>query len=59
MADIGHIERDEMLRATNMGIGMIAVVHPSNVAAMTATLQSPYYIIGKIVPGEPVVTYRS
>src|ERR1044071_9040906 len=28
MAEIGHIERDEMLRATNMGIGMIAVVHP-------------------------------
>jgi phosphoribosylformylglycinamidine cyclo-ligase len=59
MAEIGHIERDEMLRATNMGIGMIAVVHPSNVAAMTATLKSPYSIIGEIVPGEPIVTYRS
>jgi len=59
MADIGHIERDEMLRATNMGIGMIAVVHPSNVAAMTATLKSPHYIIGEIVPGDPIVTYRS
>src|SRR5262249_15677248 len=29
MADIGKIERDEMLRATNMGIGMVAVVRPA------------------------------
>src|SRR5215831_6632751 len=32
MAEIGHIDRDEMLRATNMGIGMVAVVKPANVA---------------------------
>jgi phosphoribosylformylglycinamidine cyclo-ligase len=59
MADIGKIERDEMLRATNMGIGMVVVVKPVNVAPFTATLKTPYYQIGKIIPGEPRVTYRS
>lgn len=62
MAEIGHIEQDEMLRATNMGIGMVVVVHPSNVDALIATLKAsntPSYRIGEIVPGEPVVTYRT
>jgi phosphoribosylformylglycinamidine cyclo-ligase len=59
MADIGKIERDEMLRATNMGIGMVIVVRPSNLDALTATLQTPYYRIGQIVPGSPRVTYRT
>jgi phosphoribosylformylglycinamidine cyclo-ligase len=59
MAQIGSIERDEMLRATNMGIGMVVVVRPGNLAALTATLQTPYYRIGRIIPGEPRVTYRT
>jgi phosphoribosylformylglycinamidine cyclo-ligase len=59
MADIGKIERDEMLRATNMGIGMVIVVRPSNLEALTATLAMPYYQIGRIIPGEPRVTYKS
>jgi phosphoribosylformylglycinamidine cyclo-ligase len=58
MAEIGHIERDEMLRATNMGIGMVVVVRPSNLEALTATLTTPYHQIGRIIPGEPRVTYR-
>jgi len=48
-----------MLRATNMGIGMIAVVRPSDLPSFTATLQTPWFEIGRIVPGEPRVTYRS
>jgi phosphoribosylformylglycinamidine cyclo-ligase len=59
IARLGNIERAEMLRATNMGIGMIAVVRPSNVDAFTATLKTPFYRIGRIVPGEPRVTYRT
>jgi phosphoribosylformylglycinamidine cyclo-ligase len=59
MAEIGKIDRDEMLRATNMGIGMVIVVQPSNIDALTATLKTPYYQIGRIIPGEPRVTYRS
>src|SRR2546421_1291423 len=59
MADIGKIDRDEMLRATNMGIGMVIVVRPSNLDALTATLKMPHYQIGRIIPGDPRVTYRS
>jgi phosphoribosylaminoimidazole (AIR) synthetase len=59
MADIGKMDRDEMLRATNMGIGMVIVVHPSNLDGLTATLKTPYYQIGRIIPGEPRVTYRT
>src|SRR5262245_15357711 len=59
MADIGKIERDEMLRATNMGIGMIIVVRPSNLDALTAALRTPHYQIGRIIPGPPQVTYRT
>jgi phosphoribosylformylglycinamidine cyclo-ligase len=59
IAQLGNIERMEMLRATNMGIGMIAVVRPANVDAFTATLKTPHYRIGNIIPGEPRVTYRT
>jgi phosphoribosylformylglycinamidine cyclo-ligase len=59
MADIGKIERDEMLRSTNMGIGMVVVVRPSNLDALTSTLKPPFYPIGRIIPGEPRVTYRT
>ena len=58
MAEIGHIDLDEMLRATNMGIGMVLVVRPTNLGAVTATLKTPYYQVGRIIPGEPRVTYR-
>jgi len=59
IAVIGHVEEHEMLRATNMGIGMIAVVNPSKVSDFTSTLKTPWYEIGKIIPGEPHVTYRA
>ena len=59
IATIGNVEQHEMLRATNMGIGMIAVVRPSNVQAFTATLKLPWYQIGKIIPGQPIVSYTA
>lgn len=59
MADIGKIERDEMLRATNMGVGMVVVVRPSNLEALKTVLKTPHYQIGRIIPGEPRVTYRT
>jgi phosphoribosylformylglycinamidine cyclo-ligase len=59
LADLGKIEQSEMLRATNMGIGMIAVVHPENVDAFTNTVKSDAYRIGEIAPGEPRVTYHT
>jgi phosphoribosylformylglycinamidine cyclo-ligase len=59
MARIGRIEQTEMLRATNMGIGMVAVVRPTNVDDFIATLETPNYRIGQIIPGEPRVSYRA
>ncbi len=59
MAEIGQIDRDEMLRATNMGIGMVIVVRPSNLDTVKATLTMPCYEIGRIISGEPRVTYRA
>jgi phosphoribosylformylglycinamidine cyclo-ligase len=58
MARLGNIQQDEMLRATNMGVGMVIVVRPSNLDALLATLKTPHYQIGRIIPGEPRVTYR-
>jgi phosphoribosylformylglycinamidine cyclo-ligase len=58
IAEMGNVEKKEMLRATNMGIGLIAVVHPSNFDAFVATLKTPWYKIGTIIPGEPRVSYR-
>jgi phosphoribosylformylglycinamidine cyclo-ligase len=59
LARLGNIEQREMLRATNMGVGMVIVVRPSNLDAVLATLKTPHYQIGRIIPGEPRVTYRS
>jgi phosphoribosylformylglycinamidine cyclo-ligase len=59
MARIGKIEHTEMLRATNMGIGMVVVVRTSNVDDFVATLETPHYRIGQIIPGEPRVSYRA
>lgn len=54
IARLGGVERDEMLRATNMGVGMIAVVRPESVGAFGDAVDGAHYVIGKIVeaPGE-------
>jgi phosphoribosylaminoimidazole (AIR) synthetase len=59
MARIGKIDESEMLRATNMGIGMVAVIRPANIKAFLATLETPHFNIGQIIPGEPRVSYRT
>lgn len=45
-----HVERDEMFRAFNMGVGMVLVVEESNVAKVLS--QTDGYLIGEIVAGE-------
>jgi hypothetical protein len=35
------------------------VVRPDNVSAFAATLETPHYTIGRIIPGEPQVSYRA
>jgi phosphoribosylformylglycinamidine cyclo-ligase len=53
----GGVERDEMYRVFNMGIGMIAVVSPERVDEVTARLsaagETPV-LLGEIVPGTGV-----
>ena len=45
-----HIDRDEMFRAFNMGVGMILVVEESNVDKVLATAKGSY-LIGEIKEG--------
>ncbi len=45
-----HIDRDEMFRAFNMGVGMILVVEESNVQKILS--QTDAYLIGEIVQGK-------
>ncbi|MFZ2967671.1 MAG: phosphoribosylformylglycinamidine cyclo-ligase [Sulfuricurvum sp.] len=44
-----HVERSEMFRAFNMGVGMILVVQPSNVAAVLDATDG--YLIGHLEEG--------
>ena len=57
MAAIGSIPSDEMLRATNMGVGMIAVIRPASLDAFTSAVKSEQFVVGQIVDGKPGVTY--
>jgi len=45
-----HVEREEMFRAFNMGVGMVWVVEPENVDAVLAATDA--YVIGHIEAGE-------
>lgn len=60
LANRGGVGRDEMLRATNMGVGMIAVVRPGSAELFAETIGTPHFVIGRIVQsskGRDRVTY--
>ncbi len=46
-----HVDRDEMFRAFNMGVGMILVVDEANVEKVLVTAEGSY-LIGEIKEGE-------
>ena len=52
---LGNVEKEEMLRTFNMGIGLIAVI-PADKFKRAKTLleraSEKYYVIGRIVRGE-------
>ena len=53
MKAIGNIDEKEMLRAFNMGIGMVFIVRPGNVGKIKDVLKdlSPIYEIGRVKNG--------
>jgi phosphoribosylformylglycinamidine cyclo-ligase len=58
---IGNVDRDEMYRAFNMGIGMVLVIPQSRLTAATTLLRrlrERYYLIGRILKGQHEVVYR-
>lgn len=55
MQRIGNIDEAEMLRAFNMGIGMVIVCAPQHAAEITAHIESTGEVcfrIGEIIPGD-------
>jgi phosphoribosylformylglycinamidine cyclo-ligase len=61
LQQLGNVERDEMLRTFNMGIGVIVVVPAEKVKKAKAVLNRAnerHHIIGRIVRGERKVTYN-
>ena len=63
LAQIGRIERDELLSTFNLGVGMILVVptkHISRVEAELKRRREKFYVIGRIeraTRGKPHVVY--
>jgi len=54
----GAVDRDEMYRVFNMGIGMVVIVDPSQVEAALSAVGHEAYVIGEVVArgeGERVV----
>ena len=56
MQSIGNVDEDEMFRAFNMGIGMVFIVAPDDIGAVTDALKNltDVYEIGAIVKGGDV-----
>jgi len=56
----GGVDRHEMLRVFNMGIGMVSIVPPDRVGEVAAhfgKIGQPYFFIGNVVKGSGKVVY--
>ncbi|HKR66019.1 MAG TPA: phosphoribosylformylglycinamidine cyclo-ligase [Thermoanaerobaculia bacterium] len=56
----GKVDRDEMLRVFNMGVGMVLIVAPENVERVArhfARIDQKYFFIGNVVKGSGRVVY--
>lgn len=52
------IENVELYRTLNMGIGMVIMTHPDDVAKVRDSIDEPTWIIGRLVPGTRSVMLR-
>jgi phosphoribosylformylglycinamidine cyclo-ligase len=48
--EIGQVDHDEMYRVFNMGIGLVVIVAPDEVAAALSTAGEGAVVIGQVVP---------
>jgi phosphoribosylformylglycinamidine cyclo-ligase len=58
--DHGHVDRDEMLRVFNMGVGMIVIAGKDDVAAIVehfTRIGQKFYFAGNVVKGSGKVVY--
>ncbi len=58
----GKVDRDEMYRVFNMGIGYVVILPKSQLAKaanILKALHQPYHVIGVIRKGKGVVTYKN
>ena len=52
----GQVDEAEMFRVFNLGIGMVAVVAPADLAALRAAIGEETFVIGDLAAGARVVT---
>ena len=60
LAQLGNIDREEMFRVFNMGIGFTVVIRPRDVAAVQerlATHEIKSWVLGTIEAGDREVKY--
>lgn len=60
LARLGRVPADEMLRTFNMGIGMLLLISPGDLRAVTDALaarREKYWMLGRLVRGRPGVEY--
>ncbi len=52
------MENGELYRTLNMGIGMVVIVDPDDVAQVRDTIDEPTWLIGRLTAGPRIVTLR-
>ncbi|CAM3140774.1 phosphoribosylformylglycinamidine cyclo-ligase [Lactiplantibacillus plajomi] len=60
LAELGHLNADDVRSTFNLGLGMVLIVHPENLAAVRASLSAvaaPYYQVGTVTTGSPAVDF--
>jgi phosphoribosylamine--glycine ligase / phosphoribosylformylglycinamidine cyclo-ligase len=51
---LGNVDETEMYRVFNMGIGIVAIVSPNNITAVTGRIGEQSWIIGEVISGKGV-----